>query len=188
MIKRFAIILALALLAAPALAQKVHIDYDMSAPFSTYKTVAWAKTEPTSVADTAPLLHEKIKQAIEAQIQSKNLVGADENPDLYVTYHTNEKEEMALDITRFGYDYASTFHWDPYWNHGPSMGTADTHVSTFGRGTLVIDFWDPKTGKLVWRGTATAVVKENPEKAEKQVQKAIKKIARKWDQMVEKGL
>ena len=68
------------------------------------------------------------------------------------------------------------------------MGTADTHVSTFSRGTLVIDFWDPKTEKLVWRGSATAVVKENPQKAERQVQKAIKKIARKWDQMVEEGL
>jgi len=188
MIRQLGLSLLLLALAAPCLAQKVYIDYDRAVEFDEFETFQWYASEETSVQETDPLVHARIVEAIRAQLAEGGMSEVDSDPDLHVTYHTNEKEEMSLDTTRFGYDYASTFHWDPYWNHGPSMGTADTHVSTFSRGTLVIDFWDPKTGKLVWRGTAVAVVKENPEKAEKQVQKAIKKIARKWDQMVEEGL
>ena len=118
MIKRFAVLAVLALLAAPAFAQKVHIDYDMSAPFGEYETVAWAETEATSLVDTNPLLHQKIIAAIEAEIEEGALVEVDENPDLYMTYHTNEKEEMSLNTTHYGYGYPSRMHWDPYWGGG----------------------------------------------------------------------
>ena len=67
------------------------------------------------------------------------------------------------------------------------MGTASTHVYTYTRGTLIIDFWSPETKKLVWRGSATAVVKENPQNAERQIQKAVKKIARKWENIWKNG-
>jgi len=183
MIKRVPILVTLALLAAPALAQKVHIDYDMSAPFSTYKTVAWAETEATSVADTAPLLHAKIKEAIEAQIKSGNMVGADEDPDLYVTYHTDEKEELSLNTVSYGYGYPGSMYWDPYWGGGWGMAASSSHVYSYTRGTLIIDFWDAKTEKLVWRGSAEAVIKENPQKLERQIIRWVQKIAKKWDKM-----
>ena len=64
---------------------------------------------------------------------------------------------------------------------------SSTQVYTYTRGTLIIDLWDPGTKKLVWRGSATAVVKENPKKSEKQIQKAVKKISRKWQKMYEEG-
>jgi hypothetical protein len=36
---------------------------------------------------------------------------------------------------------------------------------------------------MVWRGSAIATVSENPEKNVKKVEKAVKKLAKKWQKM-----
>jgi hypothetical protein len=45
---------------------------------------------------------------------------------------------------------------------------------------LVIDIWDARTKQLLWRGTATDTVSENPEKNEKNLKKAMEKLFRKY--------
>jgi hypothetical protein len=64
------------------------------------------------------------------------------------------------------------------------MGSSSTTVSTYEVGTLVVDAWDPKTEKLVWRGTATNMtVSDNPEKMMKRIDKALAKIVKKWQNL-----
>jgi hypothetical protein len=183
-----ALFLGLALVAAPVLAQKVHIDYDRSADFDSYSTYAWYETSDTSVADSNELMHRRIIEIIEAQV-SADMTKVDSDPDVYVTYHTEEKEEMSLDTTHFGYGYPSGWAWDPYWGGwgGGGMGSSTTSVYTYTRGTLIIDIWDAKTQQLVWRGSANDIVPENPQKLERKLEKAVAKIAKKWDKMYRKG-
>ena len=57
---------------------------------------------------------------------------------------------------------------------------------TYTRGTLIVDIWDAAKRQLVWRGSATAVIKENPQKAEKQIYKMLNKMVKKWEKMKKK--
>ena len=52
----------------------------------------------------------------------------------------------------------------------------------FKQGTLIVDAWDRERQELVWRGIATAAVSSNPDKNDKKIEKALKKIMKKWDE------
>ena len=168
------------MMAAPAAAQKVYVDYDRSADFGSYKTFAWGPTPETSVRDQSPLMHSRIKNSIEYHLTEGGLVEDAENPDLYVTYHGSSREETTLHTTGMGYGYGRGWRWDPFWGGRAGFSSSTTTAHTYERGTLVIDIWDAKKKEAIWRGTAQAVVKENPQKAVKQLEKAINKIVKTW--------
>jgi hypothetical protein len=185
------IILMVTLLAAPAVAQKVYVDYDKSVDFASYKTFAWKAPSEASLEGESPLMHERIAKAIELQLVSGGLAVDNQDPDLYVTYHTSSEEEVTFSTSHMGYDYGPGWGWDPYWDDwggmGMGMGTSTTTAHTYEQGTLIIDVWDARTDKAIFRGTAEAVVKAKPEKAAKQIETAIEKIGKKFDSMQAKG-
>jgi hypothetical protein len=180
-IKIAAMAAALVVTVAPAMAQKVYVDYDRDAKFESYKTFAWAETPETSLEESSPLMHSRIKNAIEYKLTQGGLIEAKENPDLWVTYHTNPREEVRFNTTTWGYGYGSGWNYHPYW--GAGVGTATTSAYTYTRGTLIVDIWDAKEDKALFRGSAEAIVKEKPEKVARQIDKAVDKIAKKFRDM-----
>jgi hypothetical protein len=188
MTRNAAIALLLVLIATPALAQKVHVDYDDTVDFSKYETFAWADSDETSVEDSDPMMHDRIVKAIEKKLIDGGMTEVESGSDLYVTYHTNEKEPMNLNATSFGYGYGPGWSWDPYWDFGtPGTGMSTSSVQTYKQGTLIIDIWDAATKEAVWRGSVEAIVQEDPEKGAKQIEKAIKKMAKKFEKIRAKG-
>jgi hypothetical protein len=172
-------VLALLVVAMPALAQEVHIDYDRWARFTAFKTFAWVDNPETSLQEASPLMHDRIKAAVITQLSSGRLDLAESDPDLYVTYHAQVSEELRLSTMSLGYGYPGSWYWDPYW--GGAYST--TAVTTYTQGTLIVDIWDARAGTLVWRATALAVVSSNPEKNAKKIEKMCKKMAEKWQKM-----
>ena len=172
--------------ALPGLAQKVYIDYDETADFSSYKTFAWVKTPEVSIQDGSPLMHSRIKNAIEYQLTTGGLIEDAENPDLYVTYHGESEEEVRVDTQDWGYGYGRGWRWDPYWG-GRGFGRTTTNVHTYDVGTLIIDIWDAKEKRLIWRGAATKTIPSNPEKQAKLIDEAVAKIARQWEKKYGRG-
>jgi hypothetical protein len=57
-------------------------------------------------------------------------------------------------------------------------------VSTihYQEGTLILDFVDPKTDNLIWRGVGKKVVSETttPEKSDREINDAVEKILKKF--------
>jgi len=174
-------VIVIAFLAAPAVAQKVHVDYDRDAVGKDYRSFAWAPTPETSLAEKSPLMHSRIKNAIEYYITRTGAVEDDENPDVYVTYHTNTEHEVSYSTSSFGYGYGAGWAWDPSW--GGAMTTSNTTAQTYERGTLIVDIWDAKEKKLIWRGSATAVVPRSPEKGARLIDKMLKKMVARYDKM-----
>ena len=170
----------------PALAQKVFVDYDRSLILQSYRTFAWAQTEQPSLRGESPLMHSRIKNAIEYHLTASGLIEDTANPDLYVTYYTNSKEEVQLHTSGMGYAFGGGWGWDPYW--GPGFGSSTTRSYSYRRGSLVIDIWDARQKQAIWRGTAEAVIKENPQKAARQIDKAVAKIVKTWDKMYAKEM
>jgi hypothetical protein len=174
-------------IAAPAAALDVWVDYDVSADFSSYKTFKWGPTPNTSLSGESPMMHSRLKNGIEYYLVEGGKTEVAEDPDLYVTYHTNSTSELAFNISGMGYGFSTGWTWDPYWGgmHGFSGGggTSASSVTTYPRGTLVIDIWDARTKNIVWRGTAEGAIHENPKKAAKQIEKILKKMVQKFQKM-----
>ncbi len=182
----FTLGLAVILAMAGCSSTTVHVDYDRNANPANYKTFWWAES-PTGddLSDANPLLHKRIVDYIEAKLQADGLVKDRENPDLYVTYYVATREELSLNTTTMGYGYGPGWAWDPYWYGAWGYGPANTsvNVTTYTKGTLVIDIWDAKEKQLVWRGTLEGTVPDNPEKVPQMIFDGIDKIMAKWQKM-----
>jgi hypothetical protein len=48
---------------------------------------------------------------------------------------------------------------------------------------MIIDVWDAERKQLVWRGMATATVAKDPDKNDKKIEKALKKMTKNWEEM-----
>jgi hypothetical protein len=178
------ILITLVVAAAGAAKMKAYVDYDRTVDFGAIKTFAYVDTFETSVADTAPPIHEMIKYLIIIRFKKTGLVevGVDDNPDICVTYQTNVNQEMRVNDTLYNYSYSAGWFWSPLWGSGMD-------VSSYSRGTLMIDVWFPSKNQLIWRGTVTGAIPDDPGPAEaqKKIQQALDKIGDEWQQMRKKA-
>jgi len=161
---------------------KAQVGYDKNTDFGSIKTFAYFETLETSVADTAPPVHEMIKIMIINRLKKSGLREVSENPDVYVTYHTDEQQAMGVNVTMYQYHYSAGWWWSPLWGSG-------IDVSSYSQGTLVIDIWRPDTEELIWRGAVVGVIPDNPspQKAQDTIEKALNKIGKEWQKQVKKA-
>jgi hypothetical protein len=180
-----ALLLCFVLLPAAVFAQKVNVDYDREADFTKYKTFAYQVCHRAE----NPLVDKRIVTELKSRVANEGLSLAETNPDVNVTYHSSTSEEFAIDTTTWGYGFGTGWYWGHdgggYFGRGGYLGSAGpatttTTVRRYTRGTLVIDIWDARTNELLWRGTATDIVSDNPEKNEKKLNKAMEKLFKKY--------
>jgi hypothetical protein len=107
-----------------------------------------------------------VRDRVTSDLQSKGLTQSADNPDLLIAYHS--KLEEKTDVTDWGY---GGYYWG-----GPGGVTVDQYT----QGTLLIDFIDPKTKQVVWRGTASAIVNhpDNPDTGK--LASAVDKLMKKY--------
>ncbi len=167
----------LALVTVPIFAAKMtaYVDFDRTADFENFRTFAYFETLATSVVDEAPPVHEMIKLLIVKRLRESGLEMVEESPDIYVTYHTDTDQELRMNDTLYQYHYSAGWFWSPLWGSGMD-------VSSYSRGSLIVDIWRPDTKELIWRGTVVGIVPDNPspKKAQKTIEKALEKIADEW--------
>jgi hypothetical protein len=173
--------------AAAANAQKVYIDYDKTADLTKYKTFQIATTGQDDLSKVSPLAHQHLLDSLRQKLTAGGrFTEVQSDPDLYVTYHVTSKEETNVSTMGYGYGYGPGWGGGYYWGGGGWMG-ATTTVNTYTVGTLLFDIYDAKTKHAVWRGIASATVPSNPQKGIKKIDKAIDKLADKWQQMRTEG-
>jgi hypothetical protein len=178
--KRHAVLvtcLTLLALTLSAWGQKVNVDFDKEANFSSYKTYAWQKGTPVQ----NPLMDQRIVDGIDKQLAAKGMqkVDASANPDLVVLYHAAVGTETQLNTMNTG-GYGWGYRW------GGGMGTATTTVEKIPVGRLSVDIGDAKTKKLLWLGTASDTLSDKPEKNEKKINSALEKMFKKFPPPVKK--
>jgi hypothetical protein len=135
-------------------------DYDPAHDFSSLKTYAWLpdlKTK-TSLDD---LELGRVQSAVDSGLQTRGYRQVDGDPDFLVSADAVTQRETQVITRRYGYGY-----WEGY-------ETYDYNV-----GTLILDFVDPNTERLVWRGEAQAVLSEDPTPKERseRVNEAVTKM------------
>ena len=155
---------AVVMMAAVVHAQKVTVDSDPAAPFATCKTYSWVQGTPAP----NPLNEDRLHASVDARLAGRGLALNTTAPDVFVTTHITTKERKELVVSGFGYG--------PWWGGG--YGTA--RVENYVDGTLVLDLYDAKTKKMVWRGVATATASSKPAKNTKKMNEALDKMFEKF--------
>jgi len=165
----FSLVMIVALDGVAAWAQKVNVDWDKSAKFQGYSTYAWTKGTPAK----NQLMDERIVAAVDNQMAAKGLqkAAAGTSPSLLVSYHAAVTDETQLNTTNMG---------GAGWGWGWGGGTSTTTVQKIPMGQLVVDIGNPKTKKMLWQGTATDTLNDNPEKTSNKIDKAVEDMFKKF--------
>jgi hypothetical protein len=175
------VVFALVLLmfgANSVLAQDVRYDFDKNKDFSKYKTYKWVPIKGADQPDE--LTGKKVTAAVNAELATKGLTMTDsDTADLYIGYQTAIGTEKQFTSYNTGWGYGPG--WGGGWyGYGGGMSSSTTYgsTSTVYVGQLDLSIYDPAEKQMVWRGTATKTLdpKAKPEKKEKNIGKAVKKL------------
>jgi len=143
-------------------------DYDQQVDFSKITTFEWVNRDDSGAGaanaqqaqQNNSLLEGRIKNAVIEQLRLKGMTQSTNNPHVYVIYHAGAKDKV--DIQSYGYGYGGYGAYGG--RYGGPYGSGGGGISTYNyqEGTLIIDMYDGTSKELVWRGTGTDVLEENP--------------------------
>jgi len=169
----FIIVCLMALTISCSPIYSVKYDYDTKTDFASLKTYDWLPIP--AKADIDKLNIERIKNAVNSQMTAKGLRKSPDNPDFLIASHVGKKEKVR--IADWGYGYGPHGR---YW--GGYGGPRGVDVYKYEEGSLILDFVDAKSKKLIWRGSAKAQINtvKTPEKREKLIAEAVQKILEKF--------
>jgi hypothetical protein len=153
--------------AGAALAQDVNVNYVPGTDFSKYKTYKWVEIQgaekPDQIVDT------QIKGAIDKVLGGKGFTKATgDTADLFIGYQVAVTQERQWNTYNTG-GYGA-------WRYGGGMGTATS--TTIQIGTVALDMYDVAKKELMWKGQASKTIDAgaNPEKRQKNIDKAMAKL------------
>jgi hypothetical protein len=174
-ITRFTVFAAAVVLAACSTVT-VTTDYDRSASFAKYKTYSLA---PASQGQTlSPTGEAALRDSLRTELGTRGISPAGSGrADLAVVRHVFTQEKVSVhQYTDWGYGYHGGWPYG-YGHYGMWAGAPRTYVdvNNYTEGTMILDFVDTRTGKLVFRGTGKAVVGGVESNAEK-IREAVRKI------------
>ncbi len=158
---------------------QVRSDYDKSTDFSKYKSYTFMGWEKDSDQQLNDFDKERITDAFKAELADRAITHNENNPDVGITlFVVIDERTSRTAYTNYngGYGYGRSWGW------GAGMGSATTTYSErdYKMGTIVIDFYDEETRKLVFQGTLQTEVNEKAKKREKSIPKNVAKLMKKY--------
>jgi Domain of unknown function (DUF4136) len=159
------------MLPALAIAQDVKTDFDKGYNFSAVKTYSIR----IGTGWNNDISEKRVLGEFSEAIASKGWKKVDSGADVEVILHgaTQTKHTANTFYSGMGGGYGAYGYGGM---GGMGMATATTTTSEYTVGTLVVDMFDPKTKKLVFRGTASDEISDKPEKNVKKIEKASDKM------------
>ena len=156
-------------------AQKTSAAFDEKVDFSNYKTFAFDKEGARN-----PYVNALIVEAVERELTSRGLTRVNTDPDLKVVY-------LAATLPNLQVQNVPFYHVvNPAYSG--IVGSATMNMWDVTTGTLVVDLFDRKSDRVVFRGTVKDVLQRAPSadlKADakivsKPINKGVAKIFKKY--------
>lgn len=153
---------------------KIRTDYDRAADFGALHTYAWRPRPQLPSGDPRfdnAVIDAPVRAAVERVLGTKGYAKTPGSPDFLVGYHGVVRSKIDVTTVDRTYGYRRV-----------GIGSPRLDVGTYDEGTLLIDVIDPATMKLLWRGSATAVLRQrtSPEKREQRINDAVSEILAKF--------
>lgn len=157
---------------------QVSQDYEPGSDFSDLKSFKWKSETQPKTGDYQvdnPLLDNRIRRAIDLKLANMGYRKVAQGPhDFNVGYSYNVRSTLDSSSVSVGTGFGI--------GGDSSFGGIGIGFPVGGRssdeGLLVIDFTDPLTGKLLWRGTGTSrlIGDSTPEKITSDINMLVEKI------------
>ncbi len=138
------------LLACVSFAQHVKTDYDHNANFGQYKTYSWS--------------------AVNSALAAKGWTEVPSGGDVEVFAIETTQNQQTLDT------FYNGFGGGRRWGFGGGFGDATTTVETYTVGTLIVDLFDAKTKKVIWRSSSSDTLSDKADKNTKNLDKGVNKM------------
>lgn len=170
-----------------AFAQDVRYNFDKDADFSKFKTYKWVTLKDAQKVND--LVDKQIVDAVDAELATKGLTKVTEDSaNLYIGYQAGIGQEKQFTSYNSSWGYGPGWYGGGWYGGGPSMGTTTGQTSTIYVGQLALDMYDSAKKDLAWRGVASKTIdpKAKPEKQQKNLAKAVKKLLKDYPPPVKK--
>lgn len=155
--------LPLLLVLAACQSNQVQRDFDPQRDFSAYRSWDWKEPalqyRPDDPRIKSDLTEQRIRTAVSEQLDQRGLrpaaSGAQPDVRIQAWFIVDQRTQQYTTASMGGWGSP----WHGFWG-GPMYN--ETRTINYQVGTLQVDFYDAKDGKLVWRGSAEQVLRDNP--------------------------
>ena len=141
---------------------QVRTDYDHNASFQSYKTYSWLKVQAGN-----SLWDGRLQQDVDSELASKGWSKVESGGDAVVSAFRSTRNEQTLETFYDGFGGG----WG--WRGFGGIGMSTTNTVTTKVGNVVIDIFDGKSQKLIWRGTDNDDLSSNADKNIQKLQKDV---------------
>jgi hypothetical protein len=152
-------------------------DYDQSADFSGYRSWDFfpggRELSGHPRLDT-PFVDARIRDSLLRHMAARGFQKVeDRTPDFYVNYQLSVQQKISSSSANVHYGMGTYGSWG-----GVGIGTSSPMIRQYEEGTLVIDFVDAASRKLVWRGTGSGALasEPTPEETTRGIDRAVSKV------------
>jgi len=144
-----------------AFAAHINTGYDHSADFGHYKSYSWMKVQ---AGDS--LWQDRIVSDIDSQLAAKGWTKVESGGDACVAAIRTTHDQRTLETFYNG--FGGGWRWRGF---GDGMATTSVDITKMGK--LVVDLFDVKTKKLIWRASFDDSLSSNSDKNEKKLAKDV---------------
>jgi len=135
---------------APTMSVSSHVDRNLD--FAQYRTFDWGPADALPTGDPRldqdPFFKDHVQGAVERGLAGRGMeLTSAGSPDLLIHYHANITERIDVNKADRVYGYCQGADCPP-------------ESIWYEAGTLVLDFMDAHTNKLIWRGWAQKSVED----------------------------
>ncbi|NAW50157.1 DUF4136 domain-containing protein [Elizabethkingia argentiflava] len=151
----------------------VKSDYDRSVSFKQYKTYE-IRQKDLKLND---IDRNRVISAIQQQMNAKGMTESS-SPDLIINLKASHKQIRDIQM---GSPWSWGIGWGwggPAWSLG--WGYNRSYTSYYNRGTLVLDFIDAHSNKLVWQGIGSGLNIDRPQSKAKHIPTMIHEILKNY--------
>lgn len=161
---------------------EVSTDFDPQARFSGLETYRWVKKPQPPTGDPRiddnSLLDARVHSAVDRHLAARGYrLIAEGRPDFLVGYYVTLDKETSVSVINDYWGYA------PVWVHGGfhghyGLGYSQAFVSTYEKGTLILDIVKPNGRALMWRGAVSdeLVSADSPAARQRQIDAAVEAL------------
>ena len=103
-----------------------------------------------------------LRSSVADAFEKHGYVDVEWMPEFVVAVYASARDRLDLSDWQFGYS-----NWPHWWDTMPPHA-----IATYREGTVIVDVINPETLDLLWRGSATATLGDDPEQNTRELQKA----------------
>jgi hypothetical protein len=154
---------------------RVQYDYVRDLDFTRYRTFDFINLPDSPVLEKRG--ERMVKNAVITELELQGFEMRFTKPDFLIAVHTSA--ESKVDVVSWGYQYAP---YDLYYGGYNYWGVQNFSAYSYKEGSLLLDFIEPASMQMIWRGVAQGVIPPNVsnERLTELIGAAVRRVLKYW--------